>query len=153
MLDTTRYMPFIDLRTCKLYPNESSLDPQYYWKTLDVVLEEFIEHKEAKSEDGTGLLKRKHLLMDDSVIKYIGKEASNLEFSTVRGIFAEDCNEYVNNQKKVRKIIVNLTLKKASEIGIDRREFYRLKKKLENTKTIVLRNKIRKIIESYFLFQ
>jgi len=35
-----------------------------------------------------------------------------------------------------------LTLDKASEIGLDRREFYRLKNKLESDKPIVLRGKI-----------
>jgi len=33
-------------------------------------------------------------------------------------------------------------LDKASEIGLDRREFYRLKNKLESDKPIVLRGKI-----------
>lgn len=45
----------------------------------------------------------------------------------IRGVFAEDSNEYVNNQKKLQEIIVNLTLEKALEIGLDKREFYRLK--------------------------
>ena len=35
-----------------------------------------------------------------------------------------------------------MTLDKASEIGLDRREFYRLKNKLESDKPIVLRGKI-----------
>jgi DNA invertase Pin-like site-specific DNA recombinase len=60
----------------------------------------------------------------------------------IGGVFAEDNNEYVNHQKKIRDIIVNLKLEKASMIGIDRREFYRLKKKLESDKPIVLRKKI-----------
>ena len=50
--------------------------------------------------------------------------------------------EYVDFQKKLRKIIENLTLEKALKIGLDRREFYRLKKKLESGKPITLRKKI-----------
>jgi hypothetical protein len=47
----------------------------------------------------------------------------------IRGVFAEDNNEYVNHQKKIREIITDLTWKKAVEIGMER-EYYRLKKKL-----------------------
>ena len=52
------------------------------------------------------------------------------------------CIEYVDFQKKLRKIIESLTLDKASEIGLDKREFYRLKNKLESDKSITLRKKI-----------
>lgn len=38
--------------------------------------------------------------------------------------------------------MLKLALKKSLEIGIDRREFYRLKKKLESDRPIVLRKKI-----------
>ena len=54
--DTVQHMPFSDYRTGKLYPNETSLETQEYWKPLSVVFEEFLEHKENKSEDGIGLL-------------------------------------------------------------------------------------------------
>ena len=60
----------------------------------------------------------------------------------VRGVFAEDNNVYVDEQKKLREIIENLTLEEALKIGLDRREFYRLKKKLESDKPIVFRKKI-----------
>ena len=79
--------------------------------------------------------------IDKNSIKYIGKEANNFEFSMVRGVFAEDSNEYVNHQKKLREIIDSLTLNDALEIGLDGREFYRLKKKLNSDKRIVLRTK------------
>ena len=79
--------------------------------------------------------------MDKDSIKCIGKEANNIEFSMIRGVFAEDNNEYANHQKKLRGIIASLTLEKALKIGLDRREFYRLKKKLESGKLITLRRK------------
>jgi len=63
-----------------------------------------------------------------------------LEFSSVRGVFAGDGNEYVDYQKKIREITDGLTLEKALEIGLNRREFYRLKKKLKN-KSIIMRGK------------
>jgi len=119
---------------------------------LDETFEDYINHDEAKSEGDIGVLERKHIEIDKDSTKYIGKEANNLEFSMVRGAFAEDGNEYVDHQKKLREIIANLTLEKALEIGIDRREFYRLKKKLERNERIMLRNKIlNKIIENGIL--
>lgn len=136
------YMKFLDHKTGKIYPHENSLDTQEYWKMLDQVFEDYINHPEAKSDGDVGVLKRKSLEIDKDSVKYIGKEANNLEFSMVRGAFAEDSNEYVNHQKKLREIIASLTLEKALEIGLDRREFYRLKKKLDSGKRIVLRKKI-----------
>lgn len=136
------YMEFLDHKTGKVYPHKGSLDTKEYWKMLDEVFEDYINHTEAKSDGDVGVLGRKHLEIDKDSIKYIGKEANNLEFSMVRGAFAEDSNEYTNHQKKLREIIANLTLDDALKIGLDRREFYRLKKKLESNKSIVLRKKI-----------
>lgn len=133
------YMKFIDHKTGKVYPHEGSLDTKEYWKMLDEVFEDYISHLEAKSDGDVGVLERKHLEFDKNSIKYIGKEANNLEFSMVRGVFAEDVNEYVNNPKRVSDIISELTLEKALEIGIDRREFYRLKKKQKNNTPVILR--------------
>lgn len=133
------YMKFLDHKTGKVYPHEGSLDTKEYWKMLDKVFEDYIDHTEAKSDGDIGTLERKHLEIDKDCIRYIGKEANNLEFSMVRGVFAEDNNEYVSHQKKLREIIVDLTLENALELGLDRREFYRLKKKLQSDKSIVLR--------------
>lgn len=132
-------MEFLDHKTGKIYPDENSQDTKEYWKMLDEVFEDYINHPEAKSDGDIGLLEHKHLEIDKDCIKYIGKEANNLEFSMVRGAFAEDSNEYADQQKKLQEIIASLDLEKVLEIGLDRREFYRLKKKLENNKTIILR--------------
>ena len=97
--DTVQFLPFTDYRTGKLYPNETSLDTQDYWKPLSVVFEEFLEHKEDKSENGIGLLKRRHLMVDNSMIKYIGKETNELEFSNILGTAKPI--EYKNDQKRI----------------------------------------------------
>ena len=136
------YMEFLDHKTGKVYTHEDSLDTKEYWKMLDYTFEDYINHPEAKSDGDVGVLERKHIEIDKDCIRYIGKEANNLEFSMVRGAFAEDSNEYADHQKKLREIIANLTLEKALKIGLDRREFYRLKKKLESDKPIALRKKI-----------
>ena len=129
-------MEFLDYKTGKKYPNDNSMEPQYYWKPMDFVLEDYITHKESKLEGDSGVLKRRHLAINQDSIRYIGKESNELEQSEIFGVSKNDTLEYVDFQKKLRKIIENLTLDKASEIGLDKREFYRLKNKLENDKII-----------------
>ncbi len=141
-------MKFLDHKTGKVYPHKGSLDTQKYWKMLDQTFEDYINHPEAKSDGDTGELVRKHLEMNKDSIKYIGKEANNLELSMIRGVFAEDNNEYVNHQKKIRERIADLTWKKAVDLEMER-EYYRLKKKLESDKPITLR---KKILEKLFVF-
>lgn len=64
--------------------------------------------------------------------------------SEILGVFKEDTLEYIDFQKKLREIIENLTLEKALEIGISRREFYYLKKKFENKEPVKLKEKFLK---------
>lgn len=35
-LDEIPYMEFLDYKTGKKYPNDSSMEPQYYWKTWNL---------------------------------------------------------------------------------------------------------------------
>jgi hypothetical protein len=141
-LDEIPYMEFLDYKTGKKYPNENSMEPQYFWKNMESVLEDYIEHKESKLEGNSGVLKRRHLTINQDSIRYIGKESNELEQSQVFGISKKDTIEYVNHQKKIREIIASLILENALKMGLDRREFYRLKKKLESDKLIVFRKKI-----------
>jgi len=53
------------------------------------------------------------------------------------------CIEYVDFQKKLRKIIDNLTEEKAKELGISRRTLFDWKKKIKNNKSINLKNKLK----------
>ena len=61
----------------------------------------------------------------------------------IMGVFKEDTLEYVDYQKKIRQIIENLTEEKSKKIGISRRGFFYLKRKLESTdKPLRLKEKI-----------
>lgn len=141
------YMTFLDYKTGKEYPNPNSLDTKEYWKPMNEVFSGYVEHNDAKSEGETGFLNRKYLEMDNSSIHYIGKESNELEKSEFLGVFKEDTLEYVNFQKKLRKIIDNLTLEKALKIGISRRTFFYLKNKFEGINSIILKEKtLRKIL-------
>lgn len=54
----------------------------------------------------------------------------------------------MNFQKKLRDIIESLTLEKALDIGISRREFFYLKNKLKNNESIRINKKIFRILWS-----
>lgn len=58
----------------------------------------------------------------------------------------------MNFQKKLREIIENLTLEKALEIGISRREFYYLKKKIKENDAIQIKIKTLEKLKKYFKF-
>lgn len=77
---------------------------------------------------------RRHLAINHDSRWYIGKESNKLEQSEIFGVSKKNTMEYVNHQKKLRKIIEKLTLEKALEIGISRRTFFYLKTRL-NKKT------------------
>jgi hypothetical protein len=142
-LDEIPFMEFLDYKTGKKYPNNDSREPQDYWKDMKSVLnDDYIDHKESKYEGDIGVLKKRHLTINKNSIRYIGKESNELEQSQVFGVSKEDTTQYVDQQKKLRKIIEKLTLEKALEIGISRREFFYLKKNLKNTKPIKIKEKI-----------
>jgi len=77
-LDEIPYMEFLDYKTGKKYPNDDSMEPQFYWKPMDSVLEEYIEHREPKLEGNSGVLTRRHLTINQDSIRYIGKESNEL---------------------------------------------------------------------------
>lgn len=141
-LDEIPYMEFLDYKTGKKYPNDSSMEPQFYWKNMESVLEDYISHRESKLEGDSGVLSRRHLTINQNSIRYIGKESNELEKSEILGAFQEDTIQYVNFQKRLWEIIEGLTLEKALEIGISRREFFYLKKKLKSQKPIKFKEKI-----------
>ena len=67
------------------------------------------------------------------------------------GVFKEDTLEYVDYQKKIRQIIENLTEEKSKKIGISRRGFFYLKRKLESTdKPLRLKEKILIRLNNFF---
>lgn len=122
------FMEFLDYKTGTKYPNNHSMEPQFYWKTMESVLEDHIEHAESKLEGTSGVLQRRHLAINKNSVRYIGKETNELEQSKIFGVSKNDTIQYVDEQKQLRKIIEDLTLEKALDLGISRREFFLLEK-------------------------
>ncbi|MEX0862907.1 hypothetical protein [Nitrosopumilus sp.] len=121
---------------------------------MNEVFSDYIRYNDAKSEGEIGLLSRRHLTINNSdSIHYIGKESNELEKSEIFGVLKEDTIQYVNFQKRIREMIESLTLEKALEIGISRREFFYLKKKLINRHLIKLNGKTINKFRSQLNFQ
>ena len=150
--DQAPFMPFMDYKTGKIYPNEDNpLESHFYWKKQSEILEKYVNHNDEKSEGDTGLLSRKHVAINKSSVRYIGKESNELEESEVLGISEKDCSEYIDKQGKLLEIIHNLTLDVAQRMGIARRTFFDLKKKASNSQIINLKGKtLRKLRQLQF---
>jgi hypothetical protein len=97
------YHPFINYKTGDYYPSEGSVDTKFYWKPLSGLLEEYIKHPESKSSGNVGHLERKHLVIDESSIHYIGKESNELEKSEVLGVNTDNYTEYNDIEAQVLK--------------------------------------------------
>jgi len=133
---TIQYTPFMDYKTGKEYTNNT----QFYWKPLSEMFFDYINHKEEKYDGDNGVLRRKHVIIDN--IEYIGKESNNLEETEITGVSDNDIVIYDNKtEQKITDIIKNLTLKQARKIGISKRNLRYLKMKLKNGKKIVLKRK------------
>lgn len=71
-----------------------------------------------------------------------GKESNELEESEIVGVSKDNYVEYVNQQKKLRGMIENLTEEKARELKIPRRTYYDWKMKIKGNIPIKLKKKL-----------
>jgi hypothetical protein len=95
--DEAPFQPFVDYNSGKRYPGGSQL----FWKPLSTGVREYLNHPEAKFNKGhqTGKMKRRHLRIQKSHIRYIGKEADELEETSVLGVDNETYVEYEKTPK------------------------------------------------------
>ena len=80
--DTAPFQPFVDSKTGEFHADATQL----YWKTLDKMVEEYIDHPERKFQNGesAGKLRRRHLCLNKVV--YLGKESNELEEIEILGL-------------------------------------------------------------------
>lgn len=73
---------------------------------------------------------------------HIGKEIHDLEESMVFGASKNDSIMYENEQEKLHRIVEELTLERAEQLGISRRTLFYWKQKIREGKQIKLKKKI-----------
>lgn len=108
-----------------------------YWMSLYETIFKYINHKESKFDGNKGILKRKHLVVDDFI--YIGKESNDLDNSELEGI---DYHTY-NNNEDLKEKILGLKPKKAKKMGIPERTLKDLKRRIKEGKEFKIKNKTR----------
>lgn len=146
--DEIPYMQFIDYKSGSIYPKPGSTDTKFYWKRLSQVFRDYLNHDEVKFDGTIGKMAQKHIVLNQDRIKHIGKEANDIEKSDILGVFNGDVTEYSNQQKKIRQIMEHLTEEKSREMGISRRTYYYLKKKITHNQKVKLTEKnLKKIIK------
>lgn len=139
-------MPITDYKTGDHYPNDNSMGTQFYWKPLSELLEDHIDHPESKSEGDTGLLTRKHVVIDKTSIHYIGKESNDLEEKQTTGLDDGSNIEYVDVEavnKSINEKILGLKEEDAPELGVSPATLYRWKACIREGKPIKIKKNIK----------
>ncbi len=110
------YKEFID------YHSGEVMKGARYWKPMDVIFQEYLDHPESKFDGHTGILQRKHILV--SQIRYIGKESNRLEETDVMGLGQDGYEVYGSNPIGIDlndpEVIKHMTPKMAKMWGISR---------------------------------
>jgi len=135
-------MPFTNYVTGEKYSNSEDSVP--YWKPLSFVLDDYANHREAKSGGYVGLLPRLRMKIDRNQIKYVGKEVANLDASNILGVTENHgYTVYDNLEKK----IISIRPRDSHKFGISRSNLISLQKKIRENGVLKLHKKtIEKII-------
>ena len=140
-----QYMSFTDYSTGEIF-SDSVDDTVLFWKPLSEMLDDYANHKEAKSGgDIVGLLPRLRMKIDRNLIKYVGKEVANLDASNVLGVTEDlgSCTVYDNLEEK----ILQIRPRDSHKFGISRSNLISLQRKIRKNGVLKLHKKtIEKII-------
>ena len=118
----------------------------HYWKPFSEFLFGYIDHNDGKYDGDIGELHRRRIEIGG--IEHIGKESNNLDETEVIGGSGNDYVIYDNKtEQKIIDVIRNMTTKDARHIGLSKMQMFRLKKKVQQGKQIVLKKKtLKKLI-------
>ena len=123
-----QYMPFTNYPTGERYSD--SVDTIPYWKPLSGMLDEYANHREAKSGGNIGLLPRLRMKIDQNQIKYVGKEVANLDTVNILGVTenSDSCTVYDNLEER----ILNIRSRDSHKFGISRSNLIAIQKKIRS---------------------
>jgi hypothetical protein len=120
------------------YNSGNVLNGFEYWKPMDDVFFNYVNHEESKSDGDIGTLSRKHLKVESII--HIGKESNNLEDSRIFGVQDWDYQIYAdemgisNRKSEFEKFLLNLSPKNASEFSISSQTLRNIKRKIKTGK-------------------
>ena len=141
-----QYMPFTNYTTGERFPDSADAIP--YWKPLSETLDYYADHKETKSGGDVGLLPRLRMKIDRNLIKYVGKEVSNLDASNILGVTENSgCTAYDNLETR----ILNIRPRDSHRFGISRSNLITIQKKIKSKESKIKLQKetIRKLQKAF----
>jgi hypothetical protein len=122
-----QYMPFTNYTTGEKFSDSTYTVP--YWKSLSETLDDYADHKEAKSGGDIGLLPRLRMKIDRNQIKYVGKEVANLDASNILDITSdESCIVYDNLEEK----ILDIRPRDSHKFGMSRSNLIAIQKRIKS---------------------
>ena len=124
------HLPFIDVES------GNKLQGIEYWKPLSEIIYDYINHPESKLDGSIGILSRKKAHITD--VAYIGKEASNLEYTGTLTKLNYDM--YINNLN-IRKRLQKMSYTEAKSLRIPKSTLHGIKQNIKQGKDIRLRMK------------
>ena len=141
-----QHMEFTDYSTGSNYPTDDSLDTSLYWKPLSEMLDNYANHKEAKSGgDIVGLLPRLRMKISKNTIKFVGKEVVSLDVANTIGI-EDNYTIYDNLADK----ILNIRPRDSYRFGISRSNLISIQKKIRENGVMKLHKKTIEKLKSVF---
>ena len=122
-----QYMPFTNYSTGERFP-DSAGNTLPYWKPLSGMLEDYANHKEAKSGgDIVGLLPKLRMKISKNTIKFVGKETANLDAANTIGIAENDNYTVYDN---LADKILDIRPRDSYKFGISRSNLISLQNKI-----------------------
>ncbi len=126
-----------------------------YWRNMDSIFFDYLDHGESKFDGDIGVLKRRWLKVSSTI--NIGKESNNLEETELLGVNERAYQIYADEKTILRGnaelegFILGMNTKTAMEYGILRLQLYRMKKKIRNGSPLKLRNSIENKVKKAFI--
>jgi hypothetical protein len=113
-----------------------------------------MDHAESKftpDKRATGRLPRRHVVIDEDSIRYIGKETNDLEESETVGVSEDNYIEYVNEGRIDWKEVLNcLTPDLAAMAGVSPRNLRYLKQRMKHGEPLKMKPSTkRKILKTW----
>ena len=123
-----QYIGFTNYTTGEKYSDDVDTVP--YWKPLSETLDDYVNHREAKSGgDIVGLLPRLRMRIDRNLIKYVGKEVANLDATNILGVTDDfdSCAAYDNLEGR----ILEIRPRDSYKFGVSRSNLIAIQKKIK----------------------
>jgi len=119
------YSEFVDYHSGKI------LRGKEYWKSLDQVFLDYVNHPESKFEGDVGVLSRRHIRGTSFI--HIGKEANKIDEVSVLGLQEGDVEVYDNRaeeRRRIKKDPFSVSYREADLAGVSRSSLKRWRKKM-----------------------